>query len=81
MDAHGGLIASAPEFGQVSRCLLDERQSAQGWAIGVVYVLRQLAGQWSVVIQRPDGVNMSALFNQRSDASGLKYEAIRDVLE
>ena len=39
-----------------------------------------LPGTWTVAIQREDGFNIAALFNQRSDPSGLPYEDIRTLL-
>jgi len=80
MDAHGGLIASAPDLVKfLDAYWMNGNPRKAGQSASYTF-FGSLPGTWSVVIQRPDGVNMSALFNQRSDASGLKYEAIRDVL-
>jgi hypothetical protein len=33
-----------------------------------------------MALQRPDGINIAVLFNQTRDASGLKYDAIEQVM-
>ena len=40
-----------------------------------------LDGTWTLARQRPDGVNVVAFFNQRSDASKLPYDAIKAELD
>jgi N-acyl-D-amino-acid deacylase len=80
MDAHGGLIASAPDLVRFLRAYWmsgEPRRSGQTFAYNF---FGSLPGTWTVVVQRPDGVSYAALFNQRADASGLSYESIRDDL-
>jgi CubicO group peptidase (beta-lactamase class C family) len=40
-----------------------------------------LPGTFSLTYQRPDGVDIAVLFNQRQDPSGLPYDTIKDVME
>ena len=40
-----------------------------------------LDGTFTLAYQRPDGVNLVALFNQRADASGLSYDVIQTLLD
>jgi hypothetical protein len=40
-----------------------------------------LPGTHTLIRQRADGVNIVALFNQRTDPSGANYEAIKDLLD
>lgn len=47
----------------------------------VYWFYGSLGGTFTFVYQRPDGVNIAALFNQRTDPSGLKYDAIKDVMD
>ncbi|OGW26348.1 MAG: hypothetical protein A2X56_07210 [Nitrospirae bacterium GWC2_57_13] len=47
----------------------------------VYWFFGSMPGTFTFVYQRPDGVNIAALFNQRTDASGLPYDAIKDVLD
>ena len=80
MDAHGGLIASAPDLVRfLDAYWMDGSPRKQGQSAQYVF-FGSLPGTWSVVIQRPNGYNIAALFNQRTDPSGLKYEAIRKLL-
>ena len=39
-----------------------------------------LPGTWAFAAQRSDGVTIAALFNQRTDPSGLSYDPIEDML-
>jgi hypothetical protein len=38
-------------------------------------------GTFSLAYQRPDGVNIVVLFNQRTDPSGLDYGKIKDAMD
>lgn len=40
-----------------------------------------LDGTWTLAYQRPDGVNLIALFNQRNDPSNLSYDVIKTILD
>lgn len=80
MDAHGGWIASSVD---VVRFLdhwgIDGQPRVKGERKNFAF-FGSLPGTWTVAIQRPDGVNISALFNQRSDPSRLPYDAILKML-
>ncbi len=39
-----------------------------------------LPGTWTVALLRGDGVSIVALFNRRTDPSGLDYAKIREIL-
>ncbi len=57
----------------------DPREAGQN---GYVYwFFGSLPGTFTFIYQRPDGVNIAALFNQRADASGLPYDAIKGVMD
>jgi CubicO group peptidase (beta-lactamase class C family) len=79
MDAHGGLIACSRDLIR----FLDaywisgepRRGRGQSW---VAY--GRLPGTFTVIMQRPNGVNVATLFNQSRDASGRDYEEIGDRL-
>jgi N-acyl-D-amino-acid deacylase len=80
MDAHGGLIAS-------TRTILHFLQTF--WISGEprttdmrnYWFFGSLPGTHTLARQRPDGVNIVALFNQRVDSSGLDYFIIRELLD
>ncbi|MBX2821696.1 MAG: serine hydrolase [Rhodothermaceae bacterium] len=78
-EAHGGLIASAPALTYFldGYWLSGEPRSGNG---GTYQFNGSMPGTYTYVIQRPSGVNIAVLFNQRADASGLSYAAIRDAL-
>ena len=70
-EAHGGLIASTAALaGFVDRYIGDGEWRFYG----------SMPGTFSFVWQRTDGVAVVALFNQRTDESGLDYYQIQDVL-
>ncbi len=79
MDAHGGLIASAPDLVRFLDAYWMNGQPRKGGNHSFSF-FGSLPGTWTVAIQRPDGLSIAAFFNQRTDPSGLKYEAISDVL-
>jgi CubicO group peptidase (beta-lactamase class C family) len=80
MDAHGGLIASAPDLVRFLDAYWMDGSPRKMGESRTYSFFGSLPGTWSVVIQRADGVNIAALFNQRTDPSGLPYEAIRKML-
>jgi N-acyl-D-amino-acid deacylase len=80
MDAHGGLIASAPDLVRFLDAYWMDGSPRKSGESRTYSFFGSLPGTWSVVIQRADGVNIAALFNQRTDSSGLSYEAIRKML-
>jgi CubicO group peptidase (beta-lactamase class C family) len=80
MDSLGGLIASAPDLVRFLQAYwVDGEPRRPGETYSYTF-FGSLPGTKAVVIQRPDGVNIAALFNQRVDPSGLSYDDIRDVL-
>jgi CubicO group peptidase (beta-lactamase class C family) len=80
MDAHGGLIGASPDLVRFLQAYwLDGRPRKAGESATYTF-FGSLPGTWTVVMQREDGVNIAALFNQRTDPSGLPYEAIEKIL-
>jgi len=83
MDAHGGLISSSislVKFGQAYWISGEPRNAGEsaGWTF-----FGSLPGTWSMLHQRPDGLNIAVLFNQRRDTnhpSGEEYGKIQDVM-
>jgi len=80
MDAHGGLVGSAPDmvrflahYGFDGRPITADHQPT-GRFFG------SLPGTFTVMARRGDGVILAALFNQRSDESGLGYMPILEEL-
>lgn len=80
MDSHGGLIAHAPDLIRFLDAYWMDGQPRKG-GTGDWTFFGSLPGTWALVRQRPDGVNMAALFNQRSHPPGLKNETIREALD
>jgi CubicO group peptidase (beta-lactamase class C family) len=80
MEAHGGLIASARAVAEFLDSYwisgVPRAGNGQSWAF-----FGSLDGTWTLARQRADGVNIVALFNQRSDPSGLKYDLIMEQLD
>jgi len=81
MDAHGGLIASSADVVRfLDHYWIDGKPREAGQKKSYSF-FGSLPGTWTVAIQRPDGVNIVALFNRRKDPSGLPYDTIRTVLD
>jgi CubicO group peptidase (beta-lactamase class C family) len=80
MEAHGGMIASGRAVAEFLQGYWISGQprtgNGQNWAF-----FGALDGTWTMARQRADGVNIVALFNQRSDPSGLAYDSIQDILD
>jgi hypothetical protein len=80
MVAPGGMIASGRalmNFLQAYGIDGDPRTgNGETWTF-----FGSLPGTHTMIRQRPDGVNIVALFNQRTDASGLNYELIQTLLD
>jgi N-acyl-D-amino-acid deacylase len=79
MDAHGGLIASAADYARFLSAYgvngrADKKRSGEAAFFG------SLPGTFTMALQRADGVIVVALFNQRTDPSGLDYFLIRQVM-
>jgi N-acyl-D-amino-acid deacylase len=79
MDAHGGLIASSRDLLRFLDAYWISGEPRKG---GSAYHLHfgSLPGTWAMVQQQPNGVNVAALFNQRTDPSGLDYDTIADMM-
>lgn len=80
MDAHGGWIGSAVDLVKfldayhVTGELREPGDQYDAAAFG------SLPGTFTMIYERPDGTNLAAFFNQRTDDSGLDYFAIRNLL-
>lgn len=80
MDAHGGLIAPAPDLSRFLEAYWITGEPRQPGETGSHVFFGSLPGTFTMALQTPHGVNVAALFNQRTDPSGKDYFAIRDVL-
>jgi CubicO group peptidase (beta-lactamase class C family) len=80
MDAHGGLIGSAPDLAKFLDAYWLNGQPRRGGTGGSVF-FGSIPGTWTMLLQRSDGLNVAVLFNQRADSSGLKYELIREAMD
>jgi CubicO group peptidase (beta-lactamase class C family) len=79
MDAHGGLIASSRDVVRFLDAYWISGQPRQGKGRpGVAF--GRLPGTFTMAMQRPNGVNLAALFNQDADASGRDYFALQDLM-
>jgi hypothetical protein len=80
MEAHGGMIASGSAMAKFLEAYWMDGQprtgDGQDWTF-----FGSLPGTHTLVRQRADGINIVALFNQRTDPSGANYEAIKDLLD
>jgi CubicO group peptidase (beta-lactamase class C family) len=79
MDAHGGLIASAVDLTRFLDAYWVTGEPRRGEARAYTH-FGSLPGTFGMAMQRPNGVSVAALFNQRTDPSGLDYHAIEDLL-
>ncbi|HZL37539.1 MAG TPA: serine hydrolase [Tepidisphaeraceae bacterium] len=79
MDSHGGLIASAPDLARFLNAYWISGEPRQGngqsWAF-----FGSLPGTFTLVQQQPNGINVAALFNQRTDPSGRDYFKIQEMM-
>jgi CubicO group peptidase (beta-lactamase class C family) len=81
MDAHGGVIASSPDLLKVlDRWWIDGLPREPGERRQFRH-LGSLPGTFSVMIQRPDGVNIVCNINQRSDPEVAGDNVIPRTLE
>jgi CubicO group peptidase (beta-lactamase class C family) len=78
MDSHGGLIGSAPDLIRFLDAYWATGERREGGS-GTYEFFGSLPGTWTMMQQRPNGVNVVALFNQRTDPSGLSYEKLAEV--
>jgi CubicO group peptidase (beta-lactamase class C family) len=77
MDAHGGLIASAVDLTRFLEAYWVTGERRQGDGRSYVH-FGSFAGTFAMAMQRPNGVNVVALFNRWTDPPGPKYEALAD---
>lgn len=79
MDAHGGLTASAPDLVRFLEAywVSGEKRSGNGYHYTF---FGSLPGTFTMVMQRPNGVNVAVLFNQRADMSRRPYEQIEELM-
>lgn len=79
MDSHGGLIASSVALVQFAQSYWLTGEPRTGNGYNWIF-FGSLPGTHSMLLWRPDGINIAVLFNQRTDSSGLKYDSILDVM-
>lgn len=80
MDAHGGLIASSRDVLRFLDAYWLSGEPRQG--NGQAYVsFGRLPGTFTMAMQRPNGVNVTAFFNQDADPSKLDYAKIQDRMQ
>jgi CubicO group peptidase (beta-lactamase class C family) len=79
MDSHGGLIGSSPDLVRFLEAywISGERRKGNG---GEYTFFGELPGTFTMMMQRPNGVNIAVMFNQSKDASGKAYGKIADVM-
>ena len=80
MDAHGGLIGSAPDLVRFLDAYWMSGERRTGTGSSYVH-FGSLPGTWAVVMQRPNGVNVACLFNRRTDPSGKDYHEIESLMK
>ncbi len=79
MDANGGLIASSRDVVRFLDAYWISGEPRHG--NGREYLLfGRLPGTFTMAMQRPNGVNLAALFNQDADPSGRDYHALQKML-
>jgi CubicO group peptidase (beta-lactamase class C family) len=80
MDAHGGLLSSAPDLARFLQAYWISGQPRRAGEVESFIFFGSLPGTHTMAQQRRDGLNIVALFNQRADSSGLSYDAIEGLL-
>jgi N-acyl-D-amino-acid deacylase len=80
MDAHGGLVASAPDLVKLFDVYWMNGRVREPGEVASFKFFGSLPGTWAFAAQRADGVTIAALFNQRTDPSGLSYDPIEEML-
>ena len=80
-DACGGLVASAPAMLSFLDAYWINGQPRPAGATASYTFYGSLDGTFTMMRQRMDGTNIVVLFNQRTDASGLPYQQIQEVLD
>jgi N-acyl-D-amino-acid deacylase len=79
MDAHGGLIATSTDLTRFLEAYWLNGEPRKGNGRSEV-LFGQLPGTFTMVMQRPNGVNAAVLFNQSTDPSELDYHKVEDVM-
>lgn len=79
MDAHGGLIGSAPDLVRFLDAYWISGEPRKGNGQSWTH-FGSLPGTWAMVLQTRNGVNVAALFNRRSDPSGASYNEIETLM-
>jgi CubicO group peptidase (beta-lactamase class C family) len=79
MDAHGGLIASSRDYLRFLDAYWLNGEPRQGKG-RFYFGFGKLPGTFTMALQRPNGVNVAAFFNQSADPSGLDYFKIREQM-
>jgi len=80
MDAHGGQIASAPDLVKFMENYWINGQPRKAGEKGSGLFYGGLPGTHTMTLWREDGVNIVALFNQRTDPSKLDYNLIESMM-
>jgi N-acyl-D-amino-acid deacylase len=80
MDAHGGLIATAPELIKVLDAYWLNGEPRQSGEFQEWVHFGSLPGTFAMALQRKDGVNVVILMNQRSDGPLADNEKIMPVV-
>jgi CubicO group peptidase (beta-lactamase class C family) len=80
LGAGGGLVASAPAMAAFLDGYWINGQPRMAGAAASFTFFGSLDGTFTMMRQLPDGTNIVALFNQRTDPSGLPYESIDQAL-
>jgi CubicO group peptidase (beta-lactamase class C family) len=81
MDSHGGLIGTAPDLVRFLQAYWMDGSPRKPGQSATYNFFGSLPGTWTVIMQRPGGLSIAALFNQRTDPSGLSYDKIENVLD
>jgi CubicO group peptidase (beta-lactamase class C family) len=80
MDSHGGLIASSRDLLRFLDAYWISGEPRTGNGASYTF-FGSLPGTYSMAMQVPNGVNVAAIFNQRTDPSKLEYAKIKDVMQ
>jgi hypothetical protein len=80
MDSHGGLIASAPDLVKFLQAYwMNGSPRKAGESTSYIFT-GSLPGTYTFMTQRPDGINIAVLFNQRGSGSDPEYDEIQGLL-
>jgi CubicO group peptidase (beta-lactamase class C family) len=80
MDAHGGLIASSRDVLRFLDAYWISGEARQGNGRSQAF-FGLLPGTFTLAMQRPNGVNVAAFFNQDADPSGRDYFQIGSLMQ